>query len=259
MLLEALAVALAGHLAGAIEKSRQVAELVDELDRSLLADPRHPGHVVDRVALERHHVDHLGRRHAQVFFDQGRVVQLLAAGVEERHVLVHELHQILVGRDQNHLEALGRGLLGERAQNVVGLIVLELEDGNPQRLERAPDVGQLRDQILGHGRPVGLVVLELLAPDGGLGHVPGHAQVLRLFLAQELPEHVEEAVDRVGGQALRVGQAPDRIEGPEDVRIAVDQIDALRSPTLSRILLSRTFSGRTRGRVLGRSGHGAPL
>ena len=136
----------------------------------------------------------------------------------------HELHQVLVGRDEHH-SYLRRSLPGERAEHVVA-VPRELDHRDPERAERLADPGQLRPQPLGHRRPVGLVVGVPLGADGDVGDVPRHADELRVLLAQQLAEHLHEAVDGVRRLSLRRRELPDRIEGAEGVGETVDQVEA---------------------------------
>ena len=55
------------------EQRVEAAELRDQIDRALLADARHAGDVVARVADEREHVDDLRRLHAELLDDAGLV------------------------------------------------------------------------------------------------------------------------------------------------------------------------------------------
>jgi len=53
---------------------------------------------------------------------------------------------------------------------------------------------------------VGLVLLVLLVADGRALDVEDDADVVGLFLVQELPQGAEEAVDGAGRLAFRIGR-----------------------------------------------------
>ncbi len=223
-----LAIGLARHLGGAVEQRLDRTELGDQLARPLFADSRHAGDVVDRVAHQGEDVRDLLRRHAEVLDHAGGVVTLVAPGVEQRHVRTDELHQVLVGRHQHDLVAGGRRLLRQRAHDVVGLVVVELEARDAEGFDRLADVGDLRHEILGHRRAVGLVVGVLLGAHRLVGDVEGHADEVRRLVLQDLAQDLHEAEDRVGRQALGVRQTADGKESAEDVVKSVDQ-DELRA------------------------------
>ncbi len=222
VLLETLAVRLAGDLAGPRQEILQRAVLLDQPLGPLLADPRHARDVVDRVPHQGQDVGHLLGRHAEVLGDLLRSVELVAPGVVERDPGLDELHQVLVGGDQHHLVAgLGRAA-GEGAQHVVRLVAGELQDGDAVGLQHPADQRDLALQVLRHRAAVRLVVLELVAAEGP-PPLERHPDQLRVLLAQELLEHGHEAVDGVGGLAAGVREVADRVEGAEDVRVPVDQ------------------------------------
>ena len=86
------------------------------------------------------------------------------------------------------------GLAGQRADHVVGLEALGLEDGNAQRFESAADVGNLAAQVFGHGGAIGLVALvadlvkalRLAVPLAQRAHRAG------ALVAEDLAAHVED-------------------------------------------------------------------
>ena len=130
----------AGDLVGVLEQRVEGAELAEPLDRGLLADLRHAGQVVARLADERGDVGVLLGRHA-VALDHGVAVvalelrDALHVRVEQRDVVVDELDRVAVARAHEHVEPLLGALRGEGREDVVGLDVLLLEDRDAHRRE----------------------------------------------------------------------------------------------------------------------------
>src|SRR6202034_3229251 len=62
---ERLTVGLPFHLRGTIERRLDAAELLDQFDRTLVSDSWSTRNVVDGIAAQSHHIDHLLRRHSQ--------------------------------------------------------------------------------------------------------------------------------------------------------------------------------------------------
>ena len=113
----------------------------------------------------------------------------------------------------------------ERPDDVVGLVPGHLEDRDPVGRAGAADVGDLDAQILLHGGAVGLVPVVLVVPDGPLGPVEGHGEILGRMLAEHLLEHRHEPVDRVGRLAFPGRQSPDRVVSAVDVGHGIHQIE----------------------------------
>jgi len=73
-----------------------------------------------------------------------------------------ELERVLVARDDNDIVSRPLGFVGERADEIVGLIAGLADGAAVQGLNNTVDVRDLRAHALRHGRPLGFVVLELL-------------------------------------------------------------------------------------------------
>ena len=79
-----------------------------------------------------------------------------------------ELPEVLVGSDHEGFDPTRRvGLVGEGPDNVVGLVAVELQDGDAEGRAEAFETGEGDGEILGHLFPVGLVGGEHLGPGGG--------------------------------------------------------------------------------------------
>ena len=121
--------------------------------------------------------------------------------------------------------ALGRGLRGERRDDVVGLDALDLELLDLERLEHLVDQRQLRPEQVGGLLAARLVLrVELVAVRAAAGRVERDRDVVGLLVGHDLREHRREAVDRVrdrAGLGREVGR--EREERPVRERVAVEQ------------------------------------
>ena len=97
-------------------------------------------------------------RHAEELLDAGLVQELLPPGVKDADPRADELQHVLVRGHDDDVEALRRGFLRERPDDVVGLVARQLQDRDPVGLEDAADVGNLRGEVVGHRDAVGLVL-----------------------------------------------------------------------------------------------------
>jgi len=207
------------------------AVLGDEPRRGLLAHPRHPGDVVGGVALQRLVVDHLVRPEAESGHDLGLVVN---HGVLESLTGGHELgprrdelQRIEVTGQDEGLQIDGLGLLGERADDVVGLEAGERVHRDPELFEELLAALELRPEVVGHRLPGGLVGRVALVPEGRDRKVEAGRNVDRRDLLDDLEEDRGEAEDRVHQLPLRRRERGDGEEAPVDEAVGVDQEEAL--------------------------------
>ncbi len=108
------------------------------------------------------------------------------------HVLRYQLSIVLVGRKHISPDALGIGLVGEGAYNVVGLETFGLKDWYVERFEQPLDDRHALANVLGSGLALRLVFGESLVAKG-LAKVEGHAQMGGLFLFHDFMQGVAEA------------------------------------------------------------------
>ena len=172
------------------EDTLEVAIFTDQLRGSLRPDAWHPRHVIHGVADQRLRLDHLLRRHAELFHHLGWPDRLLLHRVEHIHARPDQLHQVLVGGDDGGPPAhfsYGAGVGGDK---VIGLPIRQLDCRHPESGGGLAHDGELRAQLFGRFRPLGLVALvepiaERVAPciedDGNVGSD---------MLAKQLREHI---------------------------------------------------------------------
>ena len=175
----------------------------------------------------------------QVVFD--RIEHLNLAGDQLQHVFIV--------RDHEDIVALFRGLPRQRADHIVGFETFGLQDGDAKGLQRPADEGQLLRQVRGHLGAVCFVagVIELveglrldvpfahggyaaraLIAKDGTAHIEDGGKILRLKVAAELVDHVDE--DERGRRrhagARGHGALPlHRVIGAKDERHRVQQKD----------------------------------
>ncbi len=199
------------HLGEVLVEVLDRAELLHQRGRRLLADAGDAGDVVGAVALEADVVGDLRRRHAEALDHAGRRVDLdvghAAPGGDHPDVVVDDLQRVAVAGDHERAAALPLGLFGQCAEDVVGLVARLDQVGYAEGVHEAGQVGPLSRERVGHRRPLRLVAVELVVAKGLLAGVPGHGDGRRLEVADQLEEHLGEAVDGVGRKALARGDA----------------------------------------------------
>ena len=176
------------------------AELLDEFLGGLLPHPRATGNVVGGVAHQSQHVDDLEAIGEPVFclhlFGAEEFGVLLAhAGAVHPHLRRHQLGVVLVGGHHEGVDALAVGLPGQCADDVVGLVSTDLQDGDVVGFQNLFNVGNGRANGLGRLFALGFVLGVRFVAEGGPRGVERHAQVGWPFLFEHLLQCVHETHD----------------------------------------------------------------
>ena len=217
-------------LRGAGEQRLEIAELVDEEGRGLNPDARHARNVVGQIADQRLHLDHLRRRHPEALDHLRLGDYLVLHRVVHDDAGLHELHQVLVGRDDGHLSAGRDRLKRIGGDDVVGLVAFLLDAGDVEGAHSVAHERELGNEIVRRLGPVGLIAVEQIAAEGLGGIVEDHRDMAgRRELSrfpQQLPQHGAEPVHRADRKSVGgAGERRQGVIGAEDVARAVDQID----------------------------------
>jgi hypothetical protein len=214
-------------LAGPGQQRVEVAIFVDQLGGGLDADAGRARHVVDAVAAQGLNVDDLVRIDAELLEHLLALDAQALHRVEHRDAVADQLHQVLVGRDDDGLAAQLAHAAGIGGDQVVGLVAGQLDGRHAERQRRLAHQRELRDQVLGRRRPMGLVLVVERVAERLLRVIPDHRQVggrVALHVAQQLPQHVAEALDGAHRQAVALaGQRRQGVIGAEQIGRAVDQ------------------------------------
>ena len=138
-------------------------------------------------------------------------------------MLVRNLQQIPVSRDKSDLNAGALCLLCQRAKNIIRLKPRLLHDDNAHRPQHILHHRHLLAQLLRHGLSRSLICLIHLVPEGRRMDVERYREIIRLFLFQYLKHDVQESVDGIGMQSLRIRQLGDSVKGSVQNAVSVDQ------------------------------------
>ncbi len=226
-------------LVRACKQRLEVAIFADQFRRGFDADSGNARHVVGRVADQALHFDDFLRRHAEALDHLGGTDPLVLHRVEHLdQVIVDELHQVLVGRDDGNL---GAGLAAEPRigrDQIIGFEALFLDTGDAEGANRVAGKRELRHQII---RRLGAIRLVLAEHRIAEAHPPGienHRKMRRLIarlgILKELPQHVAEAGN--GARRKAVGfarQGRQCVVGAEDEARTVDEINVIAGPDLA--------------------------
>ena len=179
---------------------------------------------------------------AEIFDDFGRAEAPLLARARDpglagsrvvhRDAGIDELHEILVGRDDEDVGAGLARLTRVSGDDVVGLVAALLDRDHAERRDGGAHEGKLRHELVGRILPVRLVGRIEVAPERVLRLVEDHREMGRLVarrpVADELQHLGREQPHRAGREAIGpvvvlLVLADRLIIGAEDKRRAVDE------------------------------------
>ena len=226
---EAIAVHLALDFSMPVERGFERAELLQKVDGPFLTDAGRTGDVIDRVASEREVVGDEFGLDAHKFLHLDRIVDGVVFGwIQHIDAIGDQLHHVLITGDDDDVEALLLGAPRDGTDNVVRFVAGELQDGDIHSAKKLANVRDLRRQVLGHLGAIGFVIGEGFLALGFADALEDGGHILRLEGLRQLPDHVVENEDRLGGDAgggahgRRFGPEP-RVIGAEDEAVGVDE------------------------------------
>ena len=153
------------------------------------------------------HVDNLIGRHAELLDDLFAAECLILHAIEHDDAGAHELHQVLVRRNDRYVAAIIDHLAGIGGDQIIGLVALLLDAGDVERFDRIANKRKLRNEFLRRWRAVRLVVLIKIVAKRLSTGIENNGDVGRGFgglrLAQQLPQHGAEAMHGTNRQTIR--------------------------------------------------------
>ena len=178
------------------------AKLLDEFDGGFTADTGYARYVVRRVAHQSLEVADVFRLHAvlaahRVFIVKHGIAETLArSGIKDLNPGRDQLHGVGIAGDDDGIDVLLAGLVAERAQQVIRLIVVKLENRNVEGLHHLPHPSDLVYQLYRGWWTVCLVLVEKLVPEGGRFFIESDGVMGGFKLADYLEQHLGKAVNR---------------------------------------------------------------
>ena len=211
------------HALGRGDHAVQRAVLDKPLHGRLRADLVDTGHVVDTVPDERQVVDDALRRHAELFLHAGDVEPLVRHRVDQRHIRIDELREILVAGRDDHAMTARRCRAGDRADRIVGLDAGHFEHRPAEQAHHLMDRCDLLHQGFGHRRTVRLVVgVPVVAKGRPLG-VEHAGRVLGRELRSQQLHHRDKTVQRTRRHTARPAEVGQRVIRAVEVARPIDQ------------------------------------
>ena len=214
-----------GDLVQVVVNLFQRTQTGEQRQGGLFADPGDTGNVVHLVAHQRQEIDNQLRADTEFFAHAVDVVDGVVHGVDQGDVVVDQLCHVLVAGGDQHRLLFGAENAREGADHVVGFDAVLDDQRQAHGADQIVQRLHLLAQLVGHRRPVGLVLLEQLVAEGFALGVEHHRHVLGVVVVDHLAQHRGDAAHRAGGLAGGGGQRRQRVEGPVQVGGAVDKDD----------------------------------
>ena len=163
------------------------AVLLEPLRRGLRTDLVDSRHVVHGITDERQVIEHTLGAHAELRLHPRGIEALVRHRVDEGHAVGDELREVLVAGGNHAAQTVPLGLARERADDVVRLHAVDLQQRparGPYCVEERPD---LRAEIVWHGRPVRLVLRVHLVAEGLASRIEDACEIVGLVVSEEAP------------------------------------------------------------------------
>ena len=201
---------LAFHLISMIQQISQRSVLHNPLLCRLFPHSGNARQVIRRIAPQRGEIRILLRRQPILLLHRirGKPVQRAhtAHRVKHRGCTIHQLKRVAVTRDNQGFKPKGLGGCRKRGDNIVGLVVLLLQGGDPQWFKNLLNQINLALKLLGRGVALSLILGKHHRTERVAPNVKRHGHVRRLLLLDEVSEHRQKPIHRVRVLATRRGE-----------------------------------------------------
>ena len=174
---------------------------LDQFDRRLLSDSGDPGDIVNGVSCQAHHLHDLVRPYTEALDDLLLPEPFLLHGVINLNPVAYQLEEVLVSGDDHHIDFRFQTFC-HGPDEIIGLIPLHLQCGYAITSDDLLDIRNLRNELLRHSRPVGLIGLKGLAPEGRRLRVEDNGKIVGPVIFEHLEKHLDKPVNRVGRKAF---------------------------------------------------------
>ena len=134
------------------------------------------------------------------------------------------MQQVLVSGDNHHPAVVPGKTSDGRGDQVIRLLVLMFHGQDIVGIDNPVNIGYLHRQVIGHRRPVGLVLRINPVPENRPSRVPGNGQTFGVFLPENTAKNGGKAVNGMGGKPGAGRQWPDGMIGPVYIGAAVNKI-----------------------------------
>ncbi len=185
--------------------------------RNVLAKPAPmpgtPGTLSTESPVSDQVIDDLVGADAPILLEARGVHHLVLADVVDADLVADQLAGVLVGGDDEDVQAALLAAAGEGGDHVVGLHERLHEDRHAKALEDRANHRNLRDQVDGHLLAGRLVFRKDLRAKDRARPVEGGGQVVRLLVAQQVEQVAKDSEDGLGRLAGGLGHHA-RLAGP---------------------------------------------
>ena len=205
----------------------QRSKFMQQIARRFRPDPGNARNIVRAVAHERLKIDQAHRRKAVFLLKNlgriihGRGLPGLRTDELDHNVRLNELQAVAVAGQNHAVPAAFAALHADRADHIVRLPALTFVNRNVHCGQNLLHDRHLHGQLLGHAVARSLVTVVFQVAEGRAVQVEGNAQRVGLFLARDLLQDVQKAIDRVGIEALARRQRPHAVKRAVDDAVAV--------------------------------------
>ena len=109
----------------------------------------------------------------------------------------------------------------DRTDQVVRLVARQFAARQPHRVQHFLHHRQLRCQLIRHALARGLIRIKLQVAEGLFLYIKADHRAVGLFVVLQLKQRGKEAIHRIGGQPLVVGELPHAVKRAVEYTVAV--------------------------------------
>ena len=214
--------------------------LGDQLQSCFGPHSRHSGDIVAGIPHQPFEIDDLPRFQALVFFSKGFFIidsdigdSLF--GEKDLDIVFDQLELIPVPGNDLDLDIF-RCSAGKGPDDVIGLVIVHFQGGDPHGLEQLHGKGKLFLQFWRCGFALPFIRRKFFRTECFAGFVKSHQHIVGLDFLEQFQEHIAKAIHRAGVDPFLIGQGRQCKESPVDQAAAVDQKEFFVHDTPSSVL-----------------------
>ena len=133
------------------------------------------------------------------FLFYARCIQLgIGHGIDQGDPVIDQLRHVLVTGRYQHFVTLVHGPRGQCSNHIIRFDVRLRDQHEAQCANHRMQGFDLYAKLIRHGRTVSLVVTVQFVPEVLSFGIKDHCNVARMFLAEQLPDHIDDAVYGAG-------------------------------------------------------------
>ena len=163
--------------------------------RRLRSTLRHPRNIIRGIPHQSEIINDLLRVDIKLLLHPLTIQHRISHGVNQAHLGIHQLCQILIPSRDHHRPTLSTGLTCQSANHIIRLHPRHTQQRQAQSLHQLMQRRNLLTQLIRHRRTVSLILsIEIITKGLTLG-IKHHRHMTRLIGIEQATQHIHHAID----------------------------------------------------------------